>query len=290
MNPISFIFAIKLKIIKMKSYLSIFLALFLFVSCSENEETFEFQTETDITKYITDNNLNAQKTNSGLYYVIDNEGSGTMPTENSVVNIAYTAYFLDGTIFGESESEVIDLNQVIEGFKEGIQLFKEGGNGTLIIPSNLGYGTAGNGSIRGGIVLIFDIKLIEIIDYKARNEADILKYIDDKGLEATKTDTGLYYVINNEGTGNRPTANSNVTVVYKGYFLDGTVFDESNVNGLSIGLNQVIAGWTEGIQLFKEGGEGLLLIPSSLGYGIRGSGPIPGGAVLVFDIKLIQIN
>lgn len=274
----------------MKSYLSIILALFLFVSCSEDEETFEFQTETDITQYISDNNLNAEKTNSGLYYVIDNEGSGATPTENSIVNIEYKAYFLDGTIFGESESEIIDLSEVIEGFKEGIQLFKEGGNGTLIIPSNLGYGAAGNGSIRGGIVLIFDIELIEIIDYEARNEADILTYLDDNNLEATKTDTGLYYVINEEGTGTRPTANSDVTVNYKGYFLDGTVFDESDTNGISIGLNQVIAGWTEGIQLFKEGGEGVLLIPSNLGYGIRGSGPIPGGAVLIFDIKLIRIN
>lgn len=274
----------------MKSYLSIILALFLFVSCSEDEKTFEFQTETDITQYISDNNLNAEKTNSGLYYVIDNEGSGATPTENSIVNIEYKAYFLDGTIFGESESEIIDLSEVIEGFKEGIQLFKEGGNGTLIIPSNLGYGAAGNGSIRGGIVLIFDIELIEIIDYEARNEADILTYLDDNNLEATKTDTGLYYVINEEGTGTRPTANSDVTVNYKGYFLDGTVFDESDTNGISIGLNQVIAGWTEGIQLFKEGGEGVLLIPSNLGYGIRGSGPIPGGAVLIFDIKLIRIN
>ncbi|WP_435803573.1 FKBP-type peptidyl-prolyl cis-trans isomerase [Polaribacter sp.] len=137
---------------------------------------------------------------------------------------------------------------------------------------------------------MFDIKLIEIIDYEAQNEIDILKYIDDNSLEATKTDSGLYYVINEEGTGARPTANSNVTVDYKGYFLDGTVFDESNSDGLSIGLNQVIAGWTEGIQLFKEGGDGVLLIPSNLGYGIRGSGAVPGGAVLIFDVKLIRVN
>jgi FKBP-type peptidyl-prolyl cis-trans isomerase FkpA len=274
----------------MKSYLSIFLVLFLFVSCSEDEETFEFQTETDIIKYISDNNVNAEKTNSGLYYVLNEEGSGARPAENSIVNIEYKAYFLDGTIIGESEAELFDLSQVIQGLKEGIQLFKEGGNGTLIIPSNLAFGASGNGAIRGGTVLIFDIKLIEIIDYEAQNEIDILKYIDDNSLEATKTDSGLYYVINEEGTGARPTANSIVTVDYKGYFLDGTVFDESNSDGLSIGLNQVIAGWTEGIQLFKEGGDGVLLIPSNLGYGIRGSGAVPGGAVLIFDVKLIRVN
>jgi FKBP-type peptidyl-prolyl cis-trans isomerase FkpA len=123
-----------------------------------------------------------------------------------------------------------------------------------------------------------------------QTEADILKYIEDNNLNATKSDSGLYYVINTEGTGTRPTSSSNVTVAYKGYFLNGSVFDQSNSNGISFGLNQVIAGWTEGITYFKEGGEGVLLIPYNLGYGTNGSGSIPGGAVLVFDIKLISIN
>ncbi len=126
--------------------------------------------------------------------------------------------------------------------------------------------------------------------FEAQTEADIIQYLEDNNLNATRSDSGLYYVINNEGTGERPTSNSNVTVAYKGYLLDGTVFDQSDSNGISIGLNQVIAGWTEGIQLFKEGGEGILLIPSNLGYGSNGSGPIPGGAVLVFDIELISVN
>ena len=126
--------------------------------------------------------------------------------------------------------------------------------------------------------------------FEPQTEADILKYIEDNNLNATKTDSGLYYVINNEGTGSRPTSTSNVTVAYKGYFLDGTVFDESDSNGISFGLNQVIAGWTEGIQLFKEGGDGILLVPYSLGYGANGRGSIPGGAVLTFDVKLISVN
>ena len=92
------------------------------------------------------------------------------------------------------------------------------------------------------------------------------------------------------GTGAQPTASSNVTVAYKGYFTDGNVFDESKAEGISFGLNQVIKGWTEGIPFFKEGGNGVLLIPSHLGYGSNGSGPIPGGSVLVFNVKLIKVN
>ena len=127
-------------------------------------------------------------------------------------------------------------------------------------------------------------------NFEPQTEADILQYIENNNLNATKSNSGLYYVINDEGSGTRPTSSSNVTVAYKGYFLNGTVFDQSNSSGISFGLNQVISGWTEGIQLFKEGGEGLLIVPSNLGYGANGRSGIPGGAVLVFDIKLISVN
>jgi FKBP-type peptidyl-prolyl cis-trans isomerase FkpA len=127
-------------------------------------------------------------------------------------------------------------------------------------------------------------------NFEPQTEADILQYIENNNLTATKSNSGLYYIINNEGTGTRPTSSSNVTVAYKGYFLNGNVFDQSNSSGISFGLNQVISGWTEGMQLFKEGGEGVLIVPSNLGYGSNGRSGIPGGAVLVFDIKLISVN
>ena len=126
--------------------------------------------------------------------------------------------------------------------------------------------------------------------FEPQTETDILKYIEDNNLNATKSSSGLYYVIKNLGTGTRPTSNSNVTVAYKGYLLDGSVFDQSNANGISFGLNQVIPGWTEGITYFKEGGDGILLVPYQLGYGANGRGTIPGGAVLIFDVKLIRVN
>lgn len=127
-------------------------------------------------------------------------------------------------------------------------------------------------------------------DFERQTEEDIIKYIEDNDLNANRTDSGLYYVIDKSGSGTRPTSSSNVTVAYKGYFLDGSVFDQSDASGISFGLNQVISGWTEGIPLFKEGGEGLLLVPSNLGYGDNGRSSIPGGAVLLFDIKLISVN
>ena len=78
-------------------------------------------------------------------------------------------------------------------------------------------------------------------------------------------------------------------VAYRGYFTNGQVFDESESNGVVFGLNQVIRGWTLGIPYFKEGGRGILLIPSGLAYGSNPRSGIPANSVLIFDINLIEI-
>lgn len=128
-------------------------------------------------------------------------------------------------------------------------------------------------------------------DFTAENEQEITAYIEEHNLDAIKSATGLYYVIDEPGTGEQPTTTSTVTVAYKGYFSNGFIFDESDAEGVSFGLSQVIAGWTEGIAYFKEGGSGMLLIPSHLGYGsLNNSNGIPGGAVLIFDIELISVD
>ena len=128
------------------------------------------------------------------------------------------------------------------------------------------------------------------VDYTVQNEKEIVDYVAKNKLTATKTDSGLYYVINEAGDGEQPTATSNVTVAYKGYFTNGNVFDQSNASGISFGLNQVIKGWTEGIPYFKEGGSGILLVPSHLGYGGNDYSSLPGGSVLIFEVKLISVN
>ena len=129
-----------------------------------------------------------------------------------------------------------------------------------------------------------------ITDYRALNEAEIIKFINGNNLEATRSDSGLHYVIDESGTGEQPSQNSSVTVAYKGYFTDGTVFDSSDTNGITFSLNGVIDGWKEGIPYFKEGGSGLLLVPSHLGYGSADHNGIPGGSVLIFEVNLITIN
>lgn len=129
----------------------------------------------------------------------------------------------------------------------------------------------------------------EEVDFVAENELEITAYIEKHGLLAQRSDSGLYYVINEEGSGARPTANSNVKVAYKGYYTNGKVFDQ-NKEGINFGLRGVIKGWTEGIPYFKEGGNGILLVPAHLGYGNSNYNGIPGGSVLIFDVDLISVN
>ena len=128
------------------------------------------------------------------------------------------------------------------------------------------------------------------VDYLTKNDQDIQAYITTNNLNAQKSASGLYYVIDTPGTGVKPTNTSNVTVAYKGYFLSGKVFDQSSAAGISFDLQGVIKGWTEGITYFKEGGSGKLLVPSHLGYGSYNRNGIPGGSVLIFDVELKSVN
>lgn len=128
------------------------------------------------------------------------------------------------------------------------------------------------------------------VDQKAVDRDKILKYIADNNLDAKSTASGLYYVIENEGSGKRPTSKSDVQTYYKGTFVNGSVFDESVPAGIWFNLSQVIAGWQEGIPLFMEGGKGKLLVPSHLGYGTSTQGGIPGNSVLIFDITLKDVR
>ena len=129
-----------------------------------------------------------------------------------------------------------------------------------------------------------------ISDYTEQNETEILNYIDDNNLETQKSNSGLYYVIQQQGEGVHPSTSSDVTVKYKGFYTNGNIFDESDEDGITFNLQQVIAGWTEGITYFKEGGKGILIIPSRLAYGSIDTRGIPGGSVLVFEIELLEIK
>ncbi len=264
------------------------------ISCTKEEnKNYDSQNEADILKYIEINNLDTQKTPSGLYYVVEEQGDGLQPNSNSNVIVSYEGIFLDGKPFDKSDEfgVTFNLQGVIAGWTEGIALFNEGGKGKLIIPSRLAFGNKDYNGIPAGSVLIFDIKLISTEEgINKINDNQINKYLLDNSLVAEKSKSGLYYIINEVGEGGKPNINSNVQVKYKGYFLNGNVFDETKEEAANFNLQNLIPGFQEGLLQFNEGGTGTLIIPSKLGYGFFGSGSIPAGAILLFDIELIKVD
>jgi peptidyl-prolyl cis-trans isomerase A (cyclophilin A) len=132
---------------------------------------------------------------------------------------------------------------------------------------------------------------------QAEKEAKEKAILYEKALKefekASTTVSGLKYIVLKEGTGPKPSATSNVKVHYTGSLLDGKVFDSSVQRGTPIdfGLNQVIPGWTEGLQLMNEGSKYKFLIPYKLAYGERGARDvIPPKSDLIFEVELIKIN
>ena len=106
------------------------------------------------------------------------------------------------------------------------------------------------------------------------------------------TESGLQYKVVKAGEGKQPGPTSTVTVHYAGKMIDGTEFDSSIARGepISFPLNGVIAGWTEGLQLMREGGTLELVIPQDLAYGPEGKGTIPPNQTLVFQVELIAVQ
>lgn len=274
------------------SLLALVFAFMVSCSSSDSEKDYRVENDEEIAAYVAANSLSATKTVSGLYYVIEEQGAGDQVTSTSDVAVTYKGYYTNGTILDDSEGNLVSFNLqgVIPGWTEGLTYFKKGGKGMLLIPAHLGYGNNDYNGVPGGSVLIFEITVFSDEMIAEKNDTEIAAYIEAEGLDATKTESGLYYVIEEEGAGAQPTAVSKVKVAYKGHFLNKNVFDESTVSGTDIDLANVIDGWKEGIPYFKEGGEGKLLIPAHLGYGSYSyQGVIPAGSALVFDIKLISI-
>jgi len=129
----------------------------------------------------------------------------------------------------------------------------------------------------------------------ALTDADNAKFMEDYDAQdgVAKTDSGLRYKVVKSGPdgGRKPTARSNVTVHYRGTFIDGREFDSSYKRNspATFGLHQVIPGWTEGVQLMKEGDTFEFAIPYQLAYGEYGGGSIPGRQNLVFTVELLKV-
>ena len=229
----------------------------------------------------------AQKTASGVVSKVIKAGTGTVhPSGSDIVNVDYSGWTTDGKMFDSStlrgKAADIPMDKVIPGWSEGLALMVEGETRMMWIPEELAY--KGRQGAPAGM-LVFEVSL-NSIKSAPKAPADVAA----PPADAKKTASGLASKVLTKGTGTvHPTATTKVEVHYSGWTTDGKMFDSSvmRTKTSSFGLNAVIAGWTEGVQLMVEGEKRRFWIPEALAY--KGQAGRPAG-MLVFDIELVKIH
>ena len=228
----------------------------------------------------------AVKTKSGLATKVITPGTGTEhPKADDMVTAHYTGWTTKGAMFDSSytrgKPSTFTLKNVIPGWSETVQQMVAGEKRRAWIPEELAY--KGRADRPQGM-LVFDIELVSFTASPTSAPADVAAVPAD----AQKTKSGLAYRVLKAGTGTvHPKRNSKVTVHYTGWQTNGKMFDSSVARGTpaTFPLDQVIPGWTEGVQLMVEGEKTRFWIPQRLAY----DGQEPSG-MLVFDVELIAIQ
>ena len=230
----------------------------------------------------------AEKRPSGLATKLVTAGAGTetpMPTD--IVTVHYTGWTTEGVMvdssFARNMPSMFPLNRSLLGWRECVQLMTVGETRRCWLPQDLAY--AGQAGRPKGMV-VFDIQLIETRRPPAIPPPDV----KEPPADAKRTASGLAYKILKPGTGVRsPQAWDRVSVHYTGWTTDGKMFDSSITRGQPtvMQLDQVIRGWTEGMQMMVEGERVRFWIPQDLAY--KGEAGSPKG-MLVFDIDLVEIK
>lgn len=230
----------------------------------------------------------AVKSPSGLVSKIVTPGTGTEnPRETDFVTVHYTGWTSEGRLFDSSHARgtpnMFALNRVMAGWRECVVLMTIGETRRCWVPQDLAFnGQAG----RPTGTVVFDIELLDMRRTPHVAPADVAA----PPADAKSTASGLYYKVIKAGAGTRrPAARDSVTVHYSGWTTAGELFDSTVVKGapVTLDLNNVIRGWTEGLQLMVEGERTRFWIPEKAAY--RGERGKPRG-MLVFDIDLIKIE
>ncbi len=229
----------------------------------------------------------ADTTSSGLSSMVLEPGSGAAhPSPTDLVTVRYVGWTSDGRMFDGSERRgspsTLPLGETLPGWIEGVPQMVVGERRRFWIPEDLAYrGQPG----RPSGPLVFDIELIWF-GPPPRTPPDVAA----PPADAEVTASGLALRVLRPGTGTaHPTGTSTVTVHYSGWTTDGEMFDSSVTRGepSTFRLDQVIAGWIEGLQLMVEGEQRRLWIPETLAY--QGREGAPKG-MLVFDVELLTID
>jgi FKBP-type peptidyl-prolyl cis-trans isomerase FkpA len=251
-----------------------------------------------------------KKTDSGLEYkIIEDKKEGESPKEGDMVKIHLLVHIKDSIAL---DSKAMNGGQPVEipvmapqykgDWTEGLKFMTPGDSAEFLIPVDTLMKVSRGGLpawMKKGEKVSFNVKLVSIEKgHKETDEVVLQNYFKQNNLQPQKTASGLYYIIEKEGTGPNVAKGQMVTVNYTGKTMDGKSFD-SNVDPqfnhvepfkFPVGVGQVIAGWDEGIMLLKKGSVAKLFVPSPLAYGAQSPGPgIPPHSILMFDVEVIDI-
>ena len=145
------------------------------------------------------------------------------------------------------------------------------------------------------VFCLFSCKQRAVPKLSEEDKRALEEQIEKITIGFNKTESGLFYKVLEEGSGNKAEKGQNVSVHYEGSLLSGKIFDSSYERkepiDFPLGTGKVIAGWDEGIALLKKGSKARLVIPPHLGYGARGAGrSIPPNSTLIFDVELVDVK
>jgi len=230
----------------------------------------------------------AVKSPTGLISKMLSEGSSTeKPIATDIVTVDYTGWRSDGLMFDSSVARgapsTFPLDKVMAGWRECVLLMTIGEKRRCWVPQTLAY--AGRAGRPTGTV-VFDIELIDMRPSPLIPPSDVKAPPDN----AKRTASGLAYKVLRPGKGTKsPSPFSQVLVHYTGWTTDGRMFDSSVPRGMPVTmhLDEVIKGWTEGVPMMVEGERARFWIPENLAYQGKGDGP---RGMLVFDIELVKVE
>jgi FKBP-type peptidyl-prolyl cis-trans isomerase len=252
--------------------------------------------DADLATYVSQSLPAAKKTSTGLYYVITTANpAGRAPVAKDVVAFNYVLSTLAGvvldTLYKAPKTPSyggVGIGGLLTGLDEGLLLIREGEKATFLMPSYLAFGSNSYTQLPAYSNVRFDVQLV-----RTRTEDELIAaYITANKLTISETtSTGLRFIKTKDNpTGALPITGQTAGLNYSGKLLwSDTPFDKG-VFSLTLGTTSVIKGFEEAVRKLREGEKATVIMPSSLGYGVKGSGGIPSSAPLAFDIEVVSVK
>lgn len=272
-----------------------------------------------------------EKTQNGLFYRFFEKNQGEMPQNGDLLEVVLSCVVNDTTVIIPAMENVMQLQESMFAgdIFEGLAMMHKGDSAAFIVNIDSTFRRLmGQPQLPEGFnstdLMRFNVRLNDFypeseyakhvalkvkkmaneriakmkadhVEETATAAQQLADYLSNNKINATPTESGLYYVMTIEGNGEKPEAGQMVQVHYTGKLLDGTVFDSSVERGepinIPIGVGQVIPGWDEGIQMMSKGEKGVLYIPYYLAYGDRAAGDkIAAFSNLIFEVELIDFE